>query len=132
MLKLEIGKTYLDGCNRKVVILKDDYKSLSGRNYIGVISLPNGFECIGSYSIIGSNNYPIGPKDPPIKLFLDLVKEYKEPKYEYFNVYNQSYGYARYPTKAEADENVTKSWGVKRIALVKINIDTGEVANEPV
>ena len=114
-LKLEVGKTYVDVGGSKVKILGE-------RNN-------NQYPIIGLYNNTKVFFYTRAGHSGPARL-CDLVAEYKEPVYVYFNLY----GYAdRYSIRGRTSltEAVNKADRQFIKARIRLEVNTGKVEQLP-
>ncbi len=130
MLKLEVGKTYItrEGKKRIVVYIhpEGDWPVVVVNPDTGLSSQrgPKG----GAYWSGGNiNNYESEN---------DLVKEYKEPEYRWFVVWDHQPGHS-YPTKfyssyVEAFNNYSNPGTWISLGVAKLDVNTGEVNNEAI
>lgn len=134
-LKLEVGKTYVDKTDEKVRIVAVRKGTTGSADYIGLRS-DSGIEYAEYYFESGER---IGcPK-------YNILQEFKEPEYRWVNLYDR---YAvlgtvctiRYEVwhisksvAEEVNEKFEKEFdGSKRIACIRVDINTGEARNEPI
>ena len=116
-LLIQVGKTYVDGEGRKVLILH----KLDGTQpwYVGAVK-EGTREKIRYYSNTGGHAFYVEGNR-------DLMKEYVEPEYRWFNVFKSHIG-AYYQTKANA---LTASANyVGWLGLYRIDPNTGEITKE--
>lgn len=125
MLKLEAGKTYLTRDGRKARVLCTDINGM----YLVAVALQDKNstrENITGYMPNGSFWSNILQSDS------DLVSEYHEPKYWWVNVYRlDPFIGSKCESKNQADMVAHHYKEYVRIALLKINQETGEAVNEP-
>lgn len=123
-LKLEVGKTYLDGYGRTVRILCLD----SG-----------GYQpCVGLVNSTTAEYYSLDGTDKR-KTYYDpkttLVSEYKGPVYNWTNIYKRSASTgvitATYDSEKLAQKGSTDWTHGELLGRLKINVETGEAVNIP-
>lgn len=127
-LKLKVQKTYVTRDGRKVLIVADNYatETVDKRPYLGIF--PGKF---GIAQYTASGKYSADGKE----FSLDIVAEYKEPEYRWFNVYpmwRTGYSNGMYKSKSMADAGCNTGAGPSkdRIACCRLDLNTGEVTQE--
>ena len=127
-LPLEVNKTYLDGYNRKVRIICTDRVAPVGSAKVIGLCIDSVSENPGFYTDEGLM-FGTGYDKK-----LNLVSEYREPDYRWFNVYDTFISQwldqnknSLYSSRTQAD---SKAGDSKRLAVCRINLETGEVTNE--
>jgi hypothetical protein len=117
MLKLEVGKTYLDGCDFKVRIIATDVRTSSSLLTLGLRD--NGdYEELNYYTLSGRDSVINSSK-------FDIVSEYKPPEYHWFNLWDTMGAGLLWPTLEQAKRQISNGSGL--IGTYRIDINTGEI-----
>lgn len=140
--KIEVGKTYLDGEGCQVKIIGHETTLIAHRDYpfIGVKD-HKGAKSVQYYKDTGRWNDNITPGMWGFQNH--IVSEYKPPVFKYINIWDresrprgswvQAYVYSGYHWDTPEEATATcKNFHMKRIALLKINMETGEAVNEKI
>lgn len=124
-LKIEVGKKYKTRLDSVVNIFAFD----SGV-YVGRLLVCHNSNRIGQISQFKSDGLCTSFQDCS-----ELVSEYKEPVFKWFNMYDTCEGIMYYSSLSEAKKgHMGRSdySSAKKIAIIRINMNTGEVTNEPI
>jgi len=129
-LDLEVGKVYKNRRGQKCKVLATDYAGPCGVSVVlqilGIGSEPDKV----MYCYNDGRQLPASLNRSHV---LDLVSEYREPRYRWLNIYESEPGISYFETKEEANL-VSQINGVTShcINCIRIDLNSGEIKSEDI